>query len=496
MTYSNLESLRQFVPEALITLAILVLLLVDMATRGRRRGLNAAVAVAGLAAAGAAVLAQVGTPPAYLFEGMLTLDPFGLFFKIFFVAVGIVVILIAHPYRELTGTHHGESYAMILGVVLGMILLATASNLLMIYLALEMVSLPSYLLTGVLPRDSKSSEAGLKYVLFGAAASGCMVYGMSLFYGMTGSLGLGELRAALAAAPVSPLGLFVATGFVLAGFGFKIALVPFHMWTPDVYEGASTPVTAFLSVAPKAAGLAVLLRFFSSGLSTMQDGVLRPFAGLDWPFLLALVSAATMTLGNLAAIRQENLKRLLAYSSIAHAGYLLMGAVLLTPEGVKAITFYLVVYALMNLGAFLVVIAMSVDKRREEFRHYCGLGWRAPLLAVPMSIFLFSLTGVPPFAGFVGKVYLFQAVIQQDLYWLAVIGVLNSVVSLYYYMRIVKTMYLDDPEPGDAAAEPVRVPLLHTAVILALAVPTFVFGFEFGWLERLSSYALHIFSGS
>jgi NADH-quinone oxidoreductase subunit N len=475
VTLSNVESLQHVLPEVVLTLGIVVLLLVDLATGGRRRGVNAGVATAGLVAALAAAVSQVGTPPAFLFERMLTLDPFGVFFKVFFLAVGAVIVLVAHPYRELTQQFHGESYALVLGVVLGMILLATASNLLMIYLALEMVSLPSYLLTGILRRDGKASEAGLKYVLFGAAASGCMVYGMSLFYGMAGTLDLVELRDALAAAAVPVSALLVATGFVLAGFGFKIAMVPFHMWSPDVYEGASTPVTAFLSVAPKAAGLAVLLRFCLAGLSSDAAGATSWWAvsGLDWPFLLAVLSAVTMTLGNLAAIRQENVKRLLAYSSIAHAGYLLMGAVLLTAEGVKAITFYLVVYGLMNLGAFLVVIALSADGRREEMRDFRGLGWRMPILAVPMTVFLFSLTGIPPFAGF--------------------IGVLNSVVSLYYYARIVKAMFLDDP--GEAW-EPIRVPRLHAVLLLALAIPTLWFGIRFAWLDRVSTYSLRIFSGS
>jgi NADH-quinone oxidoreductase subunit N len=492
MSLSNVDSLQHFVPEIVISITIMVLLLVDLVTGSRRRGVNAGVAIAGLAAAFAAAALQVGSQPTFLFEGMLALDPFGVFYKMFFIAVGAVVILISHPYRELSEVYHGEAYAMMLGVVLGMILLATASNMLMIYLALEMVSLPSYLLTGILRKDSKASEAGLKYVLFGAAASGCMVYGMSLFFGMTGTLDLVELRNALAVTDVPMAALLVATAFVLAGIGFKIAMVPFHMWSPDVYEGASTPVTAFLSVAPKASGIAVLLRFFQAGLTSHEGGVLQPFYGLDWPFLLAVVSAVTMTLGNLAAIRQENVKRMLAYSSIAHAGYLLMGAVLLTADGVKAITFYLVVYGLMNLGAFLVVIAMSNDKRREEFANFRGLGWRMPLIAVPMTMFMFSLTGIPPFAGFVGKVYLFKAVIERDLWWLAVIGVLNSVVSLYYYARIVKTMFLDDPGP---APETVRIPLLHTVVIIALAIPTLIFGFQFGWLDRLSTYSLKIFTG-
>ena len=494
MTLTNVESLRHFLPEAIVTLTILVLLVADIATGARRRGLNAGIAFGGLAAAFGAGVAQIGSTPTFLFDGMVALDPFALFFKLFFIAVTAVVVLVVHPYRELSERYHGESYVLMLGTVLGMTLLASASNLLMMYLALEMTSLPSYLLTSFLRRDGKSSEAGLKYVLFGAAASGCMVYGMSLFYGMTGSLSLIELREVLAIAGIPSTALFVATAFVLAGFGFKISMVPFHNWTPDVYEGASTPVTAFFSVAPKAAGLAVLLRFCFAGLSSMDGGVLRPFYGLDWPFLLGVISAATMTLGNLAALKQNNVKRMLAYSSIAHAGYMLMGTVLLTDAGLQAILFYLVVYGLMNLGAFVVVIALSTQTRREEFESYRGLGWRMPLLAVPMAIFMFSLTGIPPFAGFVGKVYLFKAVIEQDLYWLAFIGLLNSVVSLYYYMRIVKTMYFDDP--GPATGESVRVPWVHTLIVLALAVPTLYFGVAFGWLDRLSSASLKIFSGS
>ena len=494
MIRSNVHSLGAILPEAILVLTLVALLVVDLAARGRRRGVNAGVVCAGLGLAFAAGLLQVGSAPAFLFQGMLALDPFGIFFKLFFIAVTAVVVLVVHPYRELSERYHGEAYAMMLGTLLGMILLATASNMLMIYLALEMTSLPSYLLTSVLRRDAKSSEAGLKYVLFGAAASGSMVYGMSLFYGMTGTLSLVELRQQLLGAGIPSTALFVAIGFVLAGFGFKISMVPFHNWTPDVYEGASTPVTAFFSVAPKAAGVAVLLRFFFSSLAAPQAGVLQPFQGLDWPFLLGVVSAVTMTLGNLAAIQQNNVKRMLAYSSIAHAGYMLMGAVLLNDSGLQAIVFYLVVYGLMNLGAFLVVIALSVQKRREEIESYRGLGWRMPLLAVPMAIFMFSLTGVPPLAGFVGKVYLFKAVIEKDLYWLALIGLLNSVVSLYYYMRVVKAMYLD--EPGEAPAEPVRVPWMHTVLILLLTLPTVIFGFRFGLLDRLSAYSVRIFGGS
>jgi NADH-quinone oxidoreductase subunit N len=248
-------------------------------------------------------------------------------------------------------------------------------------------------------------------------------------------------------------------------------------------------------VAPKAAGFAATLRFFLSALTRETPDGLVALAGVDWPFLLAIVSVLTMTLGNLASLRQNNVKRLLAYSSIAHAGYMLMGLVLLTDEGIKAVLFYLVVYALMNLGAFLVVIALSSDRPREEIEEYRGLGWRMPALGLAMAIFLFSLTGLPPFAGFIGKVYLFKAVIAKEYYWLAVIGVLNSVVSLYYYVRIVKVMFLDTPDEA-AAPGPVAISRLHGAVLTLLAVPTVLFGIRFGIVDAFTDLGQRLFLGN
>jgi NADH-quinone oxidoreductase subunit N len=323
-----------------------------------------------------------------------------------------------------------------------------------------------------------------------------MLYGISLLYGLTGTLNIYEISKILAAGSPLPLTLFVAVLLITAGFGYKIASVPFHFWAPDVYEGAPTPITAFFSVGPKAAGFAMLLRFFNSGLATpaSPDGTeWYAVANLNWPQLLSVIAAATMTLGNLVAIVQNNVKRLLAYSSIAHAGYTLMGAVLLTKEGVFATMFYLVVYYLMNLGAFLVVIVFQQLVGSERIQDYRGLGFRAPAVAVAMTIFLFSLTGIPLTAGFIGKFYLFAALIKggSQYYWLVIVAGLNSVVSLYYYARIIKAMWLEKSEE-----ELPELPVSMAAVVLVfvLAAPTIIFGLYWTWLSKLTDYSVKMFS--
>jgi NADH-quinone oxidoreductase subunit N len=508
----NVESVAYFWPEIIVGVAFLLVLIFDIVTRGARHTGSAVIAIAGLALSIVAAVPLFSAPPTLLFSGMIALDPFAVFIKIFAAAASIVVILFSMGYKELSARFQGEFLATMLATILGAMLFASSTNFVMIYLTLEMLSLPSYILAGFLRGDSRSSEAGIKYAVFGAAASGAMIFGLSFLYGMTGSLDLFTVRDALASRGVPPLALVIPTIFVFAGFAYKISAAPFHMWTPDVYEGASTPITAFFSVVPKAAGFAAMLRFFLSSLSASPSGTVAiggidgvaALAGIDWPLLLAVAAVLTMTLGNLASLRQNNVKRLLAYSSIAHAGYMLMGLVLLTDEGVKAVLFYLVVYALMNLGAFLVVIALSTDRPRETVDDFRGLGWRMPATALAMAIFLFSLTGIPPFAGFIGKVYLFKAVIAKEYYWLAVIGVLNSVVSLYYYVRIVKAMYLDAPiadteyreAPAPAALAPaVAVSRIHSVILVLLAVPSVYFGIRFGLVDAVSELGRSIFLG-
>jgi len=407
---------------------------------------------------------------------MLTLDPMGHFFKYLFGVVALLALLLSVRSREVERTDPPSYYALLVAITFGMSLLSASTNLLMIYLSLEVVSVLSYVLTGYVRGSRRSVEAALKYVIYGGVASGVMAYGFSLLYGMTGSLDLTEIAHYLQTHAINRSTLFLSIVLSMAGFAFKTAVFPFQMWCPDVYEGAPTPFTAFLSVGPKAAGFAVLIRFFLTALGDTGGERFVDVKSVGWPALMAILSIATMTLGNLAAIGQKNLKRLLAYSSIAHAGYILMGFAALNTESLRAILFYLTVYAIMNLGAFLVVIVVSNQIDVEDLDGYRGLGRRGglgTLLAVCLSIFLFSLTGIPPFAGFIGKFYLFGAVMRAGLYGLAIIGVLNSVVSLYYYVRVIKVMFFEAP----ADTHPMPMPLFrHSGAAALLAFLTLFLG--------------------
>lgn len=444
----NIESILYFTPEILLIVFAAAVIILDLFVKNRDSQKVAYLSLIGLGCTLVAILitnSSIADSSLSLFWGMIRLDKFAVFFKVLLVLATAATILFSLKSEEIDVKLKGEYYALLLAVTLGMFLMASSTNLLMIFISLETVSLTSYILAGFLTHSPRSSEAAFKYITYGAVASGTMLFGLSLLFGMTGTGNLAEisqrLPEALAAGDVTGLGLLISITFILAGIGYKIASVPFHMWSPDVYEGAPIPITAFLSVASKAAGFALFLRFFYSGFQA--EGVLQ---SVDWTFLLAVVSALTMTIGNLAALPQQNVKRLLAYSSISHGGYLLMGGVLMTPEGLGAILFYLVVYFFMNLGAFYVVILIANESGSEMIEGYRGLSSRAPLVAVAMLIFLVSLTGIPPFAGFFGKWLLFTAVISKGLYWLAFIGLLNSVVSLYYYARIIKAMYFESSD--------------------------------------------------
>ena len=358
--------------------------------------------------------------------------------------------------------------------------MAMSRNLLMIYLSIELVSVISFVMAGFKRGDARSSEAALKYVVFGGMASGVMAYGMSWLYGLAGSLDLAVIAERVAVTSGSgqvPVALLVGVLCILAGFGYKISAAPFHLWTPDVYEGAPTSITALLSVGPKAAGFAILVRFFKEGLeaTSQSDGLLTP-----WSLFGGLMAMATMIVGNFSALQQDNVKRMLAFSSIAHAGTMLLGFCVFNDAGVRAIVFYIVVYACMNLGAFLVVAAVAERHGdSESIETYHGLGTRAPVLAVLMAIFLFSLTGLPPFAGFIGKFNLFAALVEAGGGWnwfLAAVGVVNSAVSLFYYARILRAMFLTKPTTDS----PVIVRPSWTTAVVALAVPTVVLGVYWG----------------
>ncbi len=475
----NIESLLYFIPEILLVVFAAAVIILDLIVKDRESDKVAYLALVGLGCSLLAILITnsiIGTDePINLFLGMIRLDEFAIFFKILLILATSATILFSLRSEELDVKLKGEYYALLLAVTFGMFLMASSTNLLMIFISLETVSLTSYILAGFLTHNPRSSEAAFKYITYGAVASGTMLFGFSLIFGMTGTGDLAkigdQLPAVLDSGEVTALGLLIAITFILAGIGYKIASVPFHMWSPDVYEGAPIPITAFLSVASKAAGFALFLRFFSSGFKA--PGILD---SVDWGLLLAVVSALTMTVGNLAALPQRNVKRLLAYSSIAHGGYLLMGGVLMTSEtsdGLSAILFYLIVYLFMNLGAFYVVILVANDSGSEMIEGFRGLSSRSPLVAFAMLVFLVSLTGIPPVAGFFGKFFLFKAVIDSGFYWLAFIGLLNSVISLYYYARIIKTMYFESADETESFYSTKSTLVLLTVFV----IPTIFIGF-------------------
>ncbi len=494
---NNISSISYFVPELILTSVILILIIADLILKKDNSHWTSIIALIGLAIAFIAVFAQYKMGSRSIFNNMLVVDPFSLFFKILFLASTVMVIFLSIGSIELSGRPVGEYFTLIVATTLGMFLMASATNLLTIFISIEMVSVTSFILATYLKTRRRSSEAGLKYAIYGAFSSGLMLYGISLIYGLTGTLNIYEISEVLNASNPDKLTLFISALLIFAGFGYKIAAVPFHFWAPDVYEGAPTPITAFLSIGPKAAGFALLIRFFnvalvSSGTNGDSSAWLS-IRGLDWPQLLAVISAATMTLGNLIAIVQNNIKRLLAYSSIAHAGYALMGVVLLSEQGVSATMYYLVVYYIMNIGAFLVVIVNQELIGSEDINDYKGLGWRAPIPAIAMGVFLFSLTGLPPTAGFIGKFYLFAALIKggTNYYWLAVVGILNSVIALYYYARILKAMFLDKAD--DIASSGLTVSPFYITLLVVLVIPTILLGVYWAPLADFASYSVEFF---
>jgi len=370
------------------------------------------------------------------FGGALVVDQFSLFFKLFFLVVTALVIFSSINYSRKFASFRSEFYALMLLATTGMMLLASTRELISIFVALELTGIPLYVLAGFL-RDEKSSEAGLKYLLLGAVASAVLLYGMAMVFGLTGTTYLGQIAAAVSAEGlVGNAGLLMGIVLLVAGFGFKLATVPFQMWVPDVYEGAPTPITAYLSVASKAAGFAVVVRIFYEALGP---------ASVDWSMIFAVLAAFTMTIGNVVALAQTNIKRLLGYSSIAHAGYLMIGLAAATGTGSSAVLFYLACYAVMNMGAFIAIIAISNRIGSDEISDYSGMAKRSPLVAAALALCLISLTGIPPTAGFMAKLYIFNAGVDANLIWLVIIGVLNAVIAAYYYLRIVKLMYLGEP---------------------------------------------------
>ena len=429
-----LESIRFIMPEIILLVFAIIILVSSFFIRNKN--------VLGVCALSAIVAASLYLPQSHktdtvLFFNMLTSDSFSLFFKEISLFITGIVVLLSMGYKELTEEYIGEYYFLLLNGTIAMLLAVSSNNLLMIYLSLEMLSLISYLLVAFLKNNTLSSEGALKYFLFGALSTGIMLYGISLIYGLFGTTDLSIISKTINTGQINGLVSLILLVMILAGLGFKCAIVPFHMWAPDVYQGAPTAVTAFISAGPKAVGFAVLLRLFTNNFFYLYA---------NWVDLMMLISIFTMTIGNIIAISQTNIKRMLAYSSIAQAGYMLIGLVVGTASGMEGILYYILAYALMNLGAFGCVILVSNSIRSDAIEDYAGLYKKDPVTSFMLSIFLLSLAGVPPLAGFWGKFLVFSAAIQSKFILLAIVGVLNSVVAAYYYMRVIKYMYLEEPK--------------------------------------------------
>ncbi|MDO8683465.1 MAG: NADH-quinone oxidoreductase subunit N [Armatimonadota bacterium] len=406
---------------------------------------------------------------------LLAIDLFGLFFSVVAIAGTVLVGLLSIDYFRKRRFNRGEYYTLLIFATLAITLVAASTDFITIYLSMEFLSLCSYVLAAYLKSDKKSSEAGLKYFLFGAVASAVMLYGMSMLYGITGSTNLAEIPRGLSLASSQLAGAaWLGMIFVLAGLGFKIALVPFHLWAPDTYEGAPTPITAFLSVGSKAAGLAVVIRFLTNGIPLPIGGM----PGVDWFSVLTIIAAITMTLGNLVAISQRNIKRMLAYSSIAQVGYMMIGLLAAAnPDfnmGLPGLLIYVFGYMFMNLGAFAVVIGLSGKTDSDDISSYAGLMARSPLYAVALTFFLLSLAGIPPTIGFVGKFYVFGAGIQfgQKLWPLVGLGLANSVISVFYYFNVVRQMFFIPP----TSDEKIKPSWAIAAVLLVTLVGTLALG--------------------
>lgn len=438
----------------------MIVLFVDIFSSRRwgEKNLLAYVSLLGVVLAAIFGRSPTGTT-LFFFNETFTIDNYSLFFNFIFLLSTGLTILISHSYIRREEINHGEYYALILFSTIGMMLMASGADLLSIYIGLEVMSVSIYILTGFKRSKLISNEASLKYFLLGAFATGFLLYGISLIYGSTGAINLKQIASFIAGRGGIPDPvLLMGMGLIIIGLGFKVASVPFHTWVPDVYEGAPTAITAFMSVGPKAAGFAAFLRIFMTAFGSTHG---------EWQKIIYVLAILTMTIGNVIAIAQTNIKRMLAYSSIAHAGYLLIALVAANNMGISGTLFYLLAYTFMNIGAFAIVIVLS--RKGDEciqINDYAGLGFKHPFLAIAMTLFMFSMAGVPPMAGFVGKFYIFSAAIKSGYIGLAVIGVINSVISVYYYLRITVIMYMKEPTRD---FHPLTIsPLIVVAIIISM----------------------------
>jgi len=465
---TDLPSILPALPEIVLALVAMGLLMYGVFSSADRARHCTYGAVYAMIAVGALVFMDSGARVEGFF-GQFVVDDFTRFAKLLVLAAAAVTLLIGRRWLETEGIHRFEFPVLMTLSVVGMMLMISANDLIGMYLGLELQSLALYVMATIQRDNLRATEAGLKYFVLGALASGLLLYGSSLIYGFAGTTSFTGIQAAISAGE-APIGVVVGLVFVIAGLAFKVSAAPFHMWTPDVYEGAPTPVTALFAVAPKVAALALFLRV-----------LMDPFAALvsDWQQVVAIIALLSMIVGAFAAIAQENIKRMMAYSSIGHMGFALVGLAAGTADGVRGVLVYLAIYLFMNVGAFAIIISMRQQGRPVEgIKDLAGLGRTRPLVAVAMAIFMFSMAGIPPLAGFFAKFYVFMAAVDAGLIWLAVLGVLSSVVSAFYYLRIVKVMYFDEPLEG---LDPVSSPTLRVVMGVS-AVVVLLFFLVPGWL--------------
>lgn len=460
MALNNL-SLQFIFPELILIVFALIVLMVSVLKRYKNLAGGLSLAGVVLAACSLPISLSAGTGTAF-FSGMLINDGFSIIFRQISLLIAGMVILLSMGYKDLPEEDKAEYYFFLLIITVSMMLAVAANNLMMIYITLETISIVSYIMAGFLKRNIFSSEAGVKYFLFGALSTGITLYGISWVYGLFGTLDLTLIMGILTTSGVNQMALFVALILVLVGFAFKCSLVPFHMWTPDVYQGAPTPVAAFFSVGPKAVGFVFFLRIFVENFQSVF---------LYWTPLAGFIAILTMTIGNIVALKQENIKRLLAYSTIAQAGYIFVGLAIATPAGIKATLFYIFVYTLMNLGAFGSVIVISNSIKGEKIADYAGMYKNDPFTAIILSVSLLSLAGIPPLAGFMAKFFILAAAVEAKFVILAIAVVLNSIIALYYYAKVIKVMFFDEPCQRVIAPKSVAI---QAALIITLIANLFI----------------------
>lgn len=474
---TNLQSLEFFIPELILTITILAALITDLFVKKSKTNMIGWVLGVGLVIVGLSVHNLSSVPPTTLFLDMIVIDPFSSFMKIIIILSTLLVIVASWVNDELEKYRKGEYFTIMGIMVMGLFLMTSSIDIIMLYISIEVVSIMSFVLAAYLKLDTRSNEAGLKYVIYGAFSSGVMLFGLSIVYGLAGSTNYFAIQDTLSSLDGSANpALIMALLMIFAGFGYKISSVPFHFWTPDVYEGSPSTITAYLSVAPKAAGFAMIIRFFhqvfsdSIGLTSNAIGS----TDLPWPEIIGVLAVVTMTMGNLVAIQQKSIKRMLAYSSIAHAGYMMLALPVLSMEAVESVMIYLFIYVFMNLGAFFIVIFVKNKTGGESFEDFEGLGWKMPIVGAFMTLFMLSLTGLPPTAGFIGKLYIFKTLVGagSEFLWLVVAGGVNSVISLYYYFHVVKVMFLGGKR-SDVITYP---PSTMFGLMIFTAVPSLLLG--------------------